>query len=175
MKNFLYYLFWLVFLASDFKDDLYSLQRCSYSISNHSKWRRIEKDLPTCLVIGRQSMMGQYTLHIIRLTTNSDNSFWECVNLWLYPTQMLKIYFKIMWGIFYWPVHPSFKLWRIPLKTMRYMEGPMRSFWALTHFGCLLSNGDNGLRFGSGSWHSNMNQTHHFILGVLHQLWIYMY
>ncbi len=33
------------------KDDLQSLRRCSYNILNHSKWRRIEKDLPKCSVI----------------------------------------------------------------------------------------------------------------------------
>jgi hypothetical protein len=95
-----------------------------------------EKDLPKCSVIGRQLMMGQYTLHMIRLTTNSDNSG----NAPIFGSTLHKClkFFKIMWGIFYWPVHPSFKLWRIPLgqpnlKTMRYIEGPMRSFWAFPH------------------------------------------
>jgi len=76
LKSFFFFtiIFWLLFWLCISKMILYSLQRCSYNISNHSKWRRIEKDLPKCLVIGRQSMMGQYTLHMIRLTTNSDNS-----------------------------------------------------------------------------------------------------
>jgi hypothetical protein len=39
-------------LALHFKDDLQSLRRRSYNILNHSKWRRIEKDLPKCSVIG---------------------------------------------------------------------------------------------------------------------------
>ncbi len=39
-------------LALHFKDDLESLKRCFYNIFNHSKWRRIEKDLPECSVIG---------------------------------------------------------------------------------------------------------------------------
>jgi hypothetical protein len=38
-------------LALHFKDDLWSLRRCSNNILDHSKWRRIEKDLPKCSVI----------------------------------------------------------------------------------------------------------------------------
>jgi hypothetical protein len=38
-------------LALHLKDDLSSLRRRSYNILNHSKWRRIEKDLPKYLVI----------------------------------------------------------------------------------------------------------------------------
>jgi hypothetical protein len=45
-------------LALHFKVDLCSLRRCSYNILNHSKWRTIEKELPKCSVIGRQSVMG---------------------------------------------------------------------------------------------------------------------
>jgi hypothetical protein len=47
-------------LALHFKDDLYSLRRRSYK--NHSKWRKFEKDLPKCSVIGRRLVMGQFTL-----------------------------------------------------------------------------------------------------------------
>ncbi len=39
-------------LALHYKDDLQSLIRCSSNILNRSKWRRIEKDLPKCSVIG---------------------------------------------------------------------------------------------------------------------------
>jgi hypothetical protein len=39
-------------LALHSKDDLQSLTRLSYNIFNHSKWRRIEKDLGKCLIIG---------------------------------------------------------------------------------------------------------------------------
>jgi hypothetical protein len=49
-------------LALHFKDDLQSLRRCSHNILNHSKWRRIEKDLPKCLIEGRWLMMGRFTL-----------------------------------------------------------------------------------------------------------------
>ncbi len=49
-------------LALHFKDNLQSLKRCSYNILNRSKWRRIEKDLLKCLVIGKQLLMGQFTL-----------------------------------------------------------------------------------------------------------------
>jgi hypothetical protein len=38
-------------LALHFQDDLLSLRTFSYIILNHSKWRRIEKDLPKCSVI----------------------------------------------------------------------------------------------------------------------------
>jgi hypothetical protein len=39
-------------LGFPFKDDLYRLRRRSYNILNHSKWRRIEKDLAKRPVIG---------------------------------------------------------------------------------------------------------------------------
>jgi hypothetical protein len=45
-------------LALHFKNDLQSLRRLSYNIVNHSKWRRLEKDLPKCSIIGRRSMMS---------------------------------------------------------------------------------------------------------------------
>jgi hypothetical protein len=38
-------------LALHYKGDLQSLRRHSYNILNHSKWRRIEKDLPKYSVI----------------------------------------------------------------------------------------------------------------------------
>ncbi len=57
---FLYCSFLAGRLALHFKDDLYSLRRRSYK--NHSKWRKFEKDLPKCSVIGRRLVMGQFTL-----------------------------------------------------------------------------------------------------------------
>jgi hypothetical protein len=51
-------------LALHLKYDSWSLRRCSYNILNHSKWRRIDKDLPKCSIIGRQSAMGWFTLHL---------------------------------------------------------------------------------------------------------------
>jgi hypothetical protein len=50
------------------------LRKCSYNILNHSKWRRIEKDLPKCLVIGKQLVMGQFTLAYAK---NGDQQFWK--------------------------------------------------------------------------------------------------
>ncbi len=38
------------------------MRRHTYNILNHSKWRRIEKELSKCSVIGRRLMMGQFTL-----------------------------------------------------------------------------------------------------------------
>jgi hypothetical protein len=49
---FLYCSFVAGSLAFHFKDDSWSLRRHSYNILNHSKWRRIEKDLPKCSVMG---------------------------------------------------------------------------------------------------------------------------
>jgi hypothetical protein len=49
---FLYCSFLTALLAFHFKGELYSLKRRSCNILNHSKWRRIEKDLPKCPVIG---------------------------------------------------------------------------------------------------------------------------
>jgi hypothetical protein len=43
--------YWAALLALYFKDDLVSLRRFSYNIINDSKWRRIKKDLPKCLMI----------------------------------------------------------------------------------------------------------------------------
>jgi hypothetical protein len=51
-KTYFLYCFLGAPLALHFKDDLQSLRRRSYNILNHSKWRRIEKDLPKCSVIG---------------------------------------------------------------------------------------------------------------------------
>jgi hypothetical protein len=51
-------------LAFHFKEDMYSLRRCSYESLNRAKWRRIEKDLPNCSVIGRRSVMGRSTLGV---------------------------------------------------------------------------------------------------------------
>jgi hypothetical protein len=58
----LYYSFLAGPLALHFQDALWSLRRRSYVILNYWKWRRVEKDLPKCLVIGRRSVMGQSTL-----------------------------------------------------------------------------------------------------------------
>jgi hypothetical protein len=38
------------------------LRRHFYNILNHSKRRRIVKDVPKCFIIGRQLVMGQFTL-----------------------------------------------------------------------------------------------------------------
>ncbi len=45
-------------LGFPFIDDLYRLRRRSYNILNHSKWRRIEKDLAKCPVIGITYIKG---------------------------------------------------------------------------------------------------------------------
>jgi hypothetical protein len=46
VKTYIFLLFFLAApLALHFKDDLWSLRRHPYNILNHSKWRRIEKDL----------------------------------------------------------------------------------------------------------------------------------
>jgi hypothetical protein len=50
--------FWACPCALHLKDHLQSLRRRSYNILNHSKWRRIEKDLSKCSVIGKRSMMS---------------------------------------------------------------------------------------------------------------------
>jgi hypothetical protein len=91
---FFYYYFLASPLALHFKDDLYSLRRCSYNVTNQSKWRRIDKDVPKCLVISRQLMMDQYTLHTIRLITNFDNFG----NVPIFGSTLHKCskYFKIM-------------------------------------------------------------------------------
>jgi hypothetical protein len=40
-----------------------------------SKWKRIEKDLPTkCSVTGKQLVMGQFTLTYAK---NGDQQFWK--------------------------------------------------------------------------------------------------
>jgi hypothetical protein len=59
---FLYYSFLAGPLTLHFQDDLYNLRRCSYNILNRWKWRRNEKDLPECWVIGRWSVMDQFAL-----------------------------------------------------------------------------------------------------------------
>jgi hypothetical protein len=42
------------------------LRRCSYNILNHSKWRKFEKDLLKCLVVGTQLVIGRFTLLSIK-------------------------------------------------------------------------------------------------------------
>jgi hypothetical protein len=49
---YLYCSFFTALLAFHFEGVLYSLKRHSYNILNHSKWRRIEKDLSKCPVLG---------------------------------------------------------------------------------------------------------------------------
>ncbi len=52
-------------LALHFKDDLKSLRRHLYNILNHSKLRRIEKDMLKCLVIGMRSVISRFILYCL--------------------------------------------------------------------------------------------------------------
>jgi hypothetical protein len=63
-------IFWLVFWFCISKMICRAWEGAPITFLNHSKWRRIEKDLPKCLVIGRWSMMGRFTLRDFRVVTN---------------------------------------------------------------------------------------------------------
>ncbi len=75
-------LLWLVPWALHFKVDLYGLRRCSYNILNHSKWRTIEKDLPKCLVIGKQLVMGWFILCCANMIKYVKFILWPTNNWW---------------------------------------------------------------------------------------------
>jgi hypothetical protein len=56
---------------------------------NDSKWRRIEKDLPKCSVIGRRSMMSQFTVRGMRFLKTVKKVDWK-ISL-LYKYQCLEV------------------------------------------------------------------------------------
>jgi len=68
-------LFWLLFWLCISKMNCIACEGAPITFQIIQKWTRIEKDLPKCSVIGRQSMMGQYILHMIRVTTKKGCEF----------------------------------------------------------------------------------------------------
>jgi len=58
-----------------FKDDLESLRRRFYNILNHSKWRKIEKDMPKCSVIRLMFGGGMFTVCISLGSVNLESEF----------------------------------------------------------------------------------------------------
>jgi hypothetical protein len=66
---FLFLLFYNYSFASAIQRRIEKLKLRSHNILNHSKWRRIEKDLPKC------SVMGFSTLDILTRYFTLPNSF----------------------------------------------------------------------------------------------------
>jgi hypothetical protein len=61
---------WLVLRLCISKMIFRAWKGAPYNILNHSKWRRIEKDLPKCSIISKRSMMGWSTILIISWLVN---------------------------------------------------------------------------------------------------------